>query len=151
MVYPPADGHPKSTNRARRWLSDIQCIYSLLILVFVNYWRTLSPRIWHMWSEYCMTHKAGKPYVVSCQDQQTVHFSEATLWESSAHPGRPHRWSAYLASCHSLSVCLFACYVMLPWLANKRTYWGLFIRRRCRARMSDQLLCDLMLAKCNSK
>jgi len=67
----------------------------------------------------------GWQAVASCQDQQTVHFSEATLWECLLLTLHVRTGGAHLAM-------------------------GFFIGPH-RARTSDQLLCDLMLAKCNSK
>jgi len=59
-------------------------------------WWTLSPHIWHMWSEYWMVLRLASRGILSRPTNSSFLWSHS-LRVSSVHPARPHRWSAYLA------------------------------------------------------
>jgi len=66
------------------------------------HWRILSPRIWHMRSEYWTALRLASCVILSRPTNSSFLWSHS-LRVSSAHPARPHRWSAYLAMGNSSS------------------------------------------------
>jgi len=91
------------------------------------HWRTLSPHIWHMWSECWMALRLASCGILSRPTNSSFLWSHS-LRVSSAHPARPHRWSAYLATWDSSSDltelgCQISCCVIRCWpnaTQNKR-------------------------------